>query len=170
MITIEEVRGLGEILKSYQWELNIIPPSSVAATIGSDILRLYADSASIPAIGSGQIQVSSGGHTLNYAGKAEYSQQWSVQLRTYENLDTIRLLRDWHQLQWDRRTGAQYPKADYEAVAMEVYLTDSFKNRLQTYSIYGAYIAQIGEVPLDYNSNAQISIPCTFTFDWMNTE
>jgi len=38
MITIEEVRGLGEILKSYQWELNIIPPSSVAATIGSDIL------------------------------------------------------------------------------------------------------------------------------------
>jgi len=170
MITIEEVRGLGEILKAYQWELNIIPPSLVAQTIGSDLIRLYADSASIPSIASGQIPVASGGHTVNYAGKAEYNQQWTVQLRAYEDLNTFRLLRDWHGLQWDRRTGAQYPKADYEAVAVEVYLTDSFKNRLQTFSIYGAYLAMIGEVPLDYNANSAIAIPCTFTYDWMNQE
>lgn len=164
---IEGLKSLGEPLKTFNYEM-FIPSVPGNGTDGVN-LRFYVDAASIPASGTEQLSVFAGGHEIRYAGRGIYSHEWTVGIRLYENKETINFLRAWHQLQWDRLTGIQ-STADIYKTTIFLQLNDAGNGIANQWRIVGAFIANMGEVPLNPDSSQAIIIPVTFAFDYLVNE
>lgn len=166
MFNIESLKALGEPFKTFNYQV-FIP--AVPGNGDGVNLRFYIDQASIPAVGSEQVPVFAGGHEIRYAGRGLYNHDWTVGVRVYENQETLALLSAWHALQWDKLEGTQ--------VASSAYKTSIFLQLLKAdgqiahqWRIIGAFIANIGEVPLAPDNSNVIIIPVTFGFDYVVNE
>lgn len=167
MIQIEELRSLGEPLKTYQFEVVIpVPPGG---GIDGESLRLRVDSASIPGIGVSDIAVNAGGHVVHYSDRVTYSHKWKFGVRDYEDLRITQALKAWHALQWDRTTGVSRPKTEY-STDVYVQLLAGDKQPLQTFRLIGCFISDIPEIPLNYTQSSIVVYDVTLTYDYFITE
>ena len=161
MFNIESLKSLGEPLKTFNYEVFI--PSVPGGGDGNQ-LRFYVDQASIPAIGSEQVPVFAGGHELRYAGRGIYTHDWTIGIRAYENDEALSTLRNWHALQWNRVEGTQVPATEYKT-SIFLHMLGGDGSIIHQWKILGAFIANIGEVPLSPDNSNVIIIPVTFGFD-----
>ena len=167
MFNIENLKALGEPLKTFNYEV-YIPQVPGAGTDGVN-LRFYVDQASIPASGSEQVPVFAGGHEIRYAGRGIYSHDWTIGLRLYENQEVMRFLNFWHRLQWDKTTGVQVSSDVYKTTIF-LQLNTAANAIAHQWRIIGAFVANIGEVPLAPDNSNPIIVPVTFGFDYFLTD
>lgn len=161
---IESLKSLGEPLKTFNYQI-YIPSIPGGGPLSGDDIKFYIDQASLPPIGSEQVSVFSGGHEIRYAGRGIYNHDWTVGMRLYEDNTVLQTLYLWHALQWDRVSGVRNSASVYkETIFLEV--LDSNNTVVNQWKIIGAFIANIGEVPLSPDNSNVIVIPVTFGFDY----
>lgn len=166
MFNIESLKALGEPFKTFNYQVFI--PSLPSNGDGIN-LRFYIDQASIPASGSEQVPVFAGGHEIRYAGRGIYNHDWTVGIRLYENQETLNILHSWHDLQWNKLEGTQVASSAYKTtIFLELLKADGTIGH--RWKILGAFIANIGEVPLAPDNSNVIIIPVTFGFDYFTEE
>lgn len=164
MIGVEELRHLGEPLKIYNFEVLIPDPGKYGAGT-DDVIRLRVDSCALPGITSDVIQVTSGGHTVKYAGRGRYSQNWGVRIREYEDMEITNFLINWHAAQWNRQTGIMLPKTEYSQDIM-VRMYGSGGNLVKTWNIIGCFIESIADIGLSYEASGVTGYDVTFGYDY----
>ena len=167
MFNIESLKSLGEPLKTFNYEV-FIPQVPGNGIDGSNV-RFYVDQASLPAVGTEQVSVFAGGHELRYAGRGIYPHEWTIGMRAYENRETLNMLTIWHNLQWDRINGTQNVSDVYKTTVF-IQLNDSAGGVSHRIRMIGAFIANIGDVPLSPDSSNAIIVPVTFAYDYFVTE
>jgi hypothetical protein len=163
MISIEDLRSLGDPLKVFNFEVLAVMPGAIGA--GFDDLRLRVSATSIPGVGVEPIVVSSGGHEVVYPGRIRYSHSWRVEIQEYENPILLNALIDWHQLVWNRTNGVQAAPTDYKTDIV-IQLQNSGKSTVRSWTLIGAWPQEIGDVGLDYRTSADVKIPLTFAYDY----
>lgn len=168
MFNIESLINLGEPLKTFNYQI-YIPSVPGNGPLSGDDLKFYIDQASLPPIGSEQVSVFAGGHELRYAGKGIYNHDWTVGMRLYEDGLLLQTLHQWHNLQWNREDGTSEISDEYKTtIFLEV--LGSQGEVINQWRIIGAFIANIGEVPLSPDNSNVIIVPITFSFDYyLNT-
>lgn len=160
--TIEQVRNLGSPQKSYNFEI-VIP--DIPGGASGDSLRLRVNTATIPGFGSNEpIEAAHGGHVVKYPGRGTYPRTWTFEVMEYEDMFWYDALQKWHALQWDRDTGVQQTPDQYKKT-VEVHLLNSNKDVTMKVILHGAYIEDVPDVTLDYNSSTPVNVSVTLGYD-----
>jgi hypothetical protein len=136
-VMIDEVQGLVDPLKSYQFLMNISPIRG-QNIIGNDVLSLRCTATSLPGSNFSQIPVDLGGFTLNYAGRRTFGGDWTTTIIEGQDMGVILQIASWMKLIYNQTTGVGSFKADYEAIAtVEMY--DDPNSVIGVRTLYGIW-------------------------------
>lgn len=160
-LTLKDVRGFGNPLRAYNFDL-IIPvlPGGAAG----EALRLHIVSTNIPGFSSEPMERAHHGVVIKHAGRGMYPRSWTNEFFESADLKVYNALLRWHGLQWDRETGAQ---ADDNAYKTEGYLHLLGNDRKPTkkFVLEGLWIEDIPDVLMDSGTSEVVRVPVTWSYD-----
>lgn len=163
MPSIEEIRGLGEFLKPYQFELVMSDlPSGIGVT--SEELRLRCTATQIPGSNLGVVDVALGGQTVREAGRRQFSGTWNVTLIEGTSTRIIRALSRWQDICFNPATGVQGSLVQYKKSA-KVLQYDNAGNFQLERRIVGIWPSSVPDVDMAQSDEA-VSLNVTFTYDY----
>ena len=163
-ITLQDVRGLAEPLRQYNYEF-VVPDVPGAGDGG--VLRIAVVTASIPGMQSEPFELSHGGFVTKHAGRGMYPRSLAIEYREGADLNVYNSLLAWHGLQWNRETGVQADESMYKTNAL-FRILDHSKAVAGTFNLEGVFIEDVGDVSMDYASSAEVRVPVTFSYDlWL---
>jgi len=152
---------VGEPQKQYAWELWIT--GGVAAHMGD--IRFFAKTVSLPQKSIEPIYTELAGVKYQYPGKDTSARTITATFFDDEHLTVYNYMKKWIDLMHTPGEGDALPKAQTVA-NIAVKLKDS-TDLVQTLTVNmpNAFIIDLGEVPLDYETSDAIEITVTFAFD-----
>jgi hypothetical protein len=121
---------------------------------------LYITTTSLPGRSINNIQVPFMGLQFNVPGTAQYpnSNGWNVTFRIPQNLSIRKKFEDWTKQIFDDETSTGAYNVPSKDVSNQIILTliDKQGNPLRTYTLYGAYCVNTGEMTLDVTTAGDI--------------
>ncbi len=159
---IESLKSNLDPARTYRWELVIAnPPSGVKG----EILTVRCQSTSKLGRSFGSINVpykQTAG--VKFAGRAKYSQTWSMTFIEGEDGRVAESINAWQNLIVDERSGRgiqdRYIKRD-----VYLRLLDSGEHETQKFKVIGCYPESISDVSLAYSGDSAITYSVTLAFD-----
>lgn len=165
-VTLQEVKNLSDGLRQHNFML-VIP--NVPGGDDGDILRLRAVTTSFPGFGSLPIERKMHGFTVKEAGEKSYPRALPCEFIEGSEAPILNLLRRWHRLQWENITGAQAPSSVYKTKAI-LQLMNNAKQVTHSIQLNGIYIEDVTDTPLTGETNDQVRISVTFSYDDWDAE
>lgn len=160
-LTVNDVRGLGNPLRTYNFEL-LLP--SLPGGGSSDILRLHIVTTVMPGFGSESAERAHHGHVIKHAGRATFPRTFSAEYFESADLKVHSILRKWHAYQWEPETGRQRDEDEYKTTGF-LQLLGNDRKMTKQFEIRGMYIEDVADVNLDGSSSEIVRIPVTFSYD-----
>lgn len=121
---------------------------------------LYITTTTLPGRSINNIQVPFMGLQFNVPGTAQYpnSNGWNVTFRIPQSLSVRRKLEDWTKQVFndETSTGAYNIPSRDSSNQVIITLIDKLGNPLRTYTLYGAYCVNTGEMTLDVTTAGDI--------------
>lgn len=164
--------------RSYLWEVSIIRDSSGDASLrnqvnnsassyitGDGILRFLAKSVTVPQQSVEVIKTHYMGKPIHYSGMDNSSHSITMTFWDNEQLAVYRYLTEWMQTINQSYTGRAVGKKNYGRT-IKIALRDSH-DLVDTYNIelFNAFVVDIGDIPLNYETSDAIEITATFMFE-----
>lgn len=141
--TIDNVRGLGDFVTTYQWNLKFLTfPRGIqapGAASTSAAMNIRCKSTDIPKATSDKLSTSIRGHKVHQAGILQYSDNIPLILAETVNNEVQKLLTGWREACWKVRTGVHQTKADAECLIQIERLNRQDKPIWQ-YTLIGAWL------------------------------
>jgi hypothetical protein len=111
-VTINDVQGLVDPLKSYQFQMTVAAPKG---GISSQILSLRCTATELPGISLDQVPVDLAGFTLIYSGRIKFSHTWTTTL--VEGTDALirTSIASWMKTAYNWITGVGANKVDIQS-------------------------------------------------------
>jgi len=168
-VTIDEVQGLIDPLKSYQFLMNISPIRG-QNHIGNDVLSLRCTATSLPGSTISPIGVDLGGFTLHYAGRRQFGGTWSTSIIEGQDMGVMLQISSWMKLIYDQTSGVGSFKADYEAIAtIEMY--DDPNSVIGVRTLYGVWPQADPGTPLSMaGGGSRIDYGITWSYDYWDDD
>jgi hypothetical protein len=164
-VLIEDVTGLVDPLKTYQFLMNISPIQGVKNFIGNDVLSLRCTATSLPGSTIAQIPVDLGGFTVQYAGRRQFAHNWSTVIIEGQDMGVMLQLASWMKLIYNQFTGIGSFKADHSAQAVVEMYNDP-NEVIGKRTLYGCFpIGDPGAALSMAGGGAAITLPITWSFD-----
>jgi len=174
--TIEgRAKTLPDIQRNWMWELLIPSISEVTNGIMSDVedLVIRCRTASIPARGNDPIESNFIGMKQFFPGKPTFGHTLAVTVEETEDQIVHKALTEWQNLIFNvdpgSPVGGQSQRPIKRAVAKDVYLLMYKYNGSEMdrkIRFYNCFIADVGEVSMEYAGGAAVQYPVTFQFDF----
>lgn len=121
---------------------------------------LYLTTAQLPAKAINNVQVPFMGLKFNVPGTVNYpgSEGWTVKFRVPQNLSIRRKFEDWQASVFDdsTSTGAYNVPSKDASNQIVIVLIDKNGNPLRTYTLFGAWVQQVGALALDVTTAGEI--------------
>jgi len=121
---------------------------------------LYLTTAQLPAKAITNVQVPFMGLKFNVPGTVNYpgSEGWTVKFRIPQNLSIRRKFEDWQSSVFDdsTSTGAYNVPSKDASNQIVIVLIDKNGNPLRTYTLFGAWVQQVGALALDVTTSGEI--------------
>lgn len=121
---------------------------------------LYLTTAQLPAKAINNVQVPFMGLKFNVPGTVNYpgSEGWTVKFRVPQNLSIRRKFEDWQKSVFDdsTSTGAYNVPSKDASNQIVIVLIDKNGNPLRTYTLFGAWVQQVGALALDVTTAGEI--------------
>jgi len=114
--TIDDIRSISDFATMYQWNLIFsVFPSGLNTPPDSEVMNVRCISSDIPKLTNQPIEVSIRGHKIKQAGIHNYS--GTITLTFIEAVDNVisDFLREWRELMWSVKEGAQVTREQCEA-------------------------------------------------------
>ena len=165
---IAQVRALATPAKSYLWEF-ILPSVPGAAGAVPDAMTFRARATSWPARGVTTADSNFKGHTIKHPSKNNFTRTLQVTFEEGMNGVVIKAIRDWLNLWLDERDGSGNDESEVVVDAFVRLLNHSNEVVLQGH-IYGLFVENMPDVPLDYASNEILKVPVTFGFSYWDLD
>lgn len=162
MITVQQVRALGDPARAYNFEVTI---PNVPGGGNGQVLKGRARTAVIPGEEVQTFEQNQQGHTIKHAGIKTYPRTIEVQFEESNNYDVKTMLERWLDLVADRRTMVHADSSVYKTTCL-IQLLRNNKKVAKTIRLNGFFITTTPDVPLDATSNDSVKIGATFSYDW----
>lgn len=121
---------------------------------------LYITTTTLPARAIQNVEVPFMGLRFNVPGTVNYpnSAGWNVTFRLPQNYDIRRKFEDWQKQVFDdsNSTGAYNIPSKDAANQVVIVLIDKAGTPIRTYTLFGAWIQQIGELSLDMTAAGEV--------------
>ncbi len=160
-LTLEDVRGLSDSLKNFNFDL-VIP--NVPGGGDGEAFRLHVVTAAIPGLSSEIIERAHHGFTVKEAGRGQFPRVFPCEFYESSDLKIFKALKAWHDLQWDKNTGAQAARTVYTT---SIYLKTLGNDRNESASIKmnSCFIEDIADSPVSGDNSETVRVSVTFSYD-----
>jgi hypothetical protein len=165
-VTINDVQGLVDPLKGYQFQMTVAAPKG---GISSQLLSLRCTSTHLPQVGLDPVLVDLAGFTLVYSGRARFNHSWSTTL--VEGTDSIiRVsISSWMKLAYNWITGVGANKTDIQSIA-KIQMYDNPNNPTVAYYLYGVFPVANPVVALQMSDSRMIAPDIQWSFDYWDID
>lgn len=165
-MSIEDVRAINNPQKSYEWEVEILGPS----TGGEPGLTARAQTISIPETSVEVIEINHKSDKTTHAGKTSSPRTMTVNFFDDEALTVFRFFKNWMQLIHNENTGGGANRTAYVATILIKQLHTDSETLSATHTVRGAFPTTIGEVSLSYDTSEHMTVDITFSFQTHNVD
>lgn len=151
-----------------KFRVEIVPPTFMGGAAGAikDKLSFFCKTAMIPAQRVGEIQIGYMGQKLKIAGDREYD-DWTISVYNTEEWDIRTAFEIWLDLINNFQGNVKTEHNSY-MTDLKVYQISAEGIDIAGYLLKDAWIKEIGEVSLDWDSNDEIStFDCTFAVNYL---
>lgn len=167
--TAGRLKNLGEIQKTYNWELYI--PS--IEDLDQDDMVIRVRNTVIPGRSITPIESHFMGTKSWHAGKTEYTGTFNVQMEEFEDQKVFTALHSWQQAIFDYSpdspTAGQSKVQDKNGYTRDIVLR-MYKNngvKMEKEIVYfNAWPTSVSDVSLDYTASDSVKYECTFQYDY----
>lgn len=172
------LQNSGDVLKSYQWTLDIPQLDKVVTNLDVDGFKVRCRSAQLPGRSIQPIESYYLGMKQMFAGRVNFNGSFPVVLEEFEDQKVIQSLYEWHQKIFDvdpasATAGGSQVMFKRQTLGL-AYSTDIFLTLLKynneslskKYRLYNAWPLSMEDVGLDYAGNDSVKINVTFAYDF----
>lgn len=163
MATIEEIRGLAESLKGYQFKVTIASPPGEGASI--EVLQFRVQSSVLPGRTIDPVVTSLGGYDITDPGRIPGPRTWTTTFTEGTDVQILQRIDSWQKLCFDPETGVQGSRADVKRIAL-FELLDNAKNVTLSRQIVGIWPQDLTDVPFDNASSENVAVDVTWSYDY----
>lgn len=160
MATIEDVRGINNPQMNYEWEVEILGPS----TGGETALTTHAQSVTIPEVSSEVIELNFKSDKTSHAGRNASPRTTTVTFFDDEDLTVYRFLKNWKSLINNESTGGGVNRPAYVANIVIRQFARNSEDVVANHTLIGAWLTTVGDVSLNYDSSEVMTVEATFNF------
>jgi|SRR3954468_19324794 len=169
-VLVEQLEGLVDPLKSYQFRMNISPVRGTANFIGNDIMSLRCTGTNFPGSTIPQIGVDLGGYHLHYNGMRMFSYQWTTTLIEDQEVNISAQIASWMKLIYNQRTSVGNFKRDYASVGTIEVFNDP-DDVVWTRSVYNIWPTVDPDVLFSFaGGGTRIDKPIVWSFDYWDDD
>lgn len=138
-VTTEEVRNIGSVYTTYQWNFVVVtPPAALPNFPSSRQLNARAQSSDTPTKTNEKIIVTMRGHRVAQAGPDTFNSPLNVTFIETSDNTIFNMLRQWQEVVTATNTGAHGDKLDVEAV-VELQLLSRNDIASQAFTLFGVF-------------------------------
>ena len=163
MASIEQVRNLAEVFKSYQFRINISNPPGAGASI--ELMQFRCTAAPIPGKQVEEVLVPLGGYNVKYPGRSIPVGVWTATFIEGTDLQVIQRMKEWQEVCHNQQSGVQGESADYKR-NITIELLDNAGEVSQTHRMVGCWPQDTPDVALDTASSEAVRYDVTFAYDY----
>jgi len=165
-VTLEDVRRIGDPLRSYNFDLLI---TSMPGNGDGNLIRLSVTTASIPGFAVESFESNHHGHTIKHAGRGIHTRTLTIEYEESSDLRIYNAFRSWRDLQWHPVTGVQAEPAEYKTDGfLELY--DAGKNQTKRIKMIGMYVEDVADSILDGAASDSVKVSVTFSYDYTDDD
>lgn len=162
MSNIQDVRGINNPQKSYEWEVDILGLSTGALRD----MSFYAKTVNIPPSSIEQIVINHKSSRTAHAGRDASDHTVTMTFWDDENLTIYNYFQQWHDtLLRNPITGGGSSKDLYTADVLIKLLASDDETETARAKLSYAFPTELGEIPLSYDGSEPVEISVTMSFD-----
>ena len=165
---IASVRALGTPAKQYLWEF-IIPQVPAAAGAVSDALSFRARVAAWPGRGVGTAISHFKGHKIKHPTRNNFPQTMPVTFEEGMNGIILQTLVNWFNAWLDEKDGSSQGESVVKTDAI-IRLLNHQDQVVAHGHIFGFFVENMPDIPLNYDADALLQIAGTFGYDYWDLE
>lgn len=159
-MSIERTRAIHNPQKSYEWEVEIIGPS----TGGLNSLTAYAQTVSLPEESVEEIIINHKSERTTHAGRVASARTVTLGFFDDEGLTVYRYITNWLEIIKNSVTGGGVDRSLYGAEIVIRQLKSDSKTVSAKHTLKLAFPTSRGEVSLNYDSSEAMTFDVTFSF------
>ena len=159
--SIGKIQELGDIQRTYTWEL-LIPP---IADVTTEDLRIRCRSVSIPGRSQEVITSNFAGMEVHFPGRQKFTQPFNITFEEFADRKIAKALYVWQQSVFDTEVAGGAGK---QAVNVILQLTNYDTSNVQSYGkikLSQAWPESVAEVPLSYAENGAVQYTLALRYD-----
>lgn len=164
MASIENVRAIHQPQRAYEWEVEILGPS----TGGLPALTVHANSFSIPELSIETMEWNHKSEKSGYHGRIASDRTLTISFYDSEDLVAYTFFRQWFDTMHNQTTGGGAERSIIDADIILRQLAEDSETVTGRHEFVGAFPTSIGEVSLDYESSEIMTFDMTFYFQKHN--
>ena len=167
--TAEEVRHLGSLYTTYQWNFVVVsPPVAVPSFPSSRQLNARAQSMAVPTKTNEKIQIRMKGHSVAQAGPDTFNSPLEVTFIETSDNTIFNMLRLWQEAVTQTNTGAHGDKLDVEAI-VELQLLARDDTPSQAFTMYGVFPESNAPAALGSEGGEVYTNAISFHYDYFRS-
>lgn len=169
---------IGDVQRTYNWQVSIPKPIAVSAPDWEEDLLLRARSAAIPGVTINQIESSFMGMKQQFAGNATLEHSLAVEFEEFEDQKILEYLNLWSRSIFDTQNvtngGGAFTAAESKADYSVTLTLNMFKNNRESTPkkilFHNAWLQSYSSVSLGYGDASSVKYPATFYWDYYTIE
>lgn len=150
-----------ELARTYQFQVELVFPTIIGS---SNLVNVLVESTDTPSKNYAVVSSNFAGQPLNFAGLPKFP-TWMVTFRIDDNHDVYKKLRAWNELVVGTLTNIAAFPAQYKT-NFKVYQLDNAGNKLISWQLFGVWVSNIEDTPLDYNNKDVSTVKIDFEYDY----
>jgi hypothetical protein len=165
-VTINDVQGLVDPLKGYQFQMTISP---ARGGISSQILSLRCTATELPGIALDQVPIDLAGFTLVYGGRIRFSHTWRTTLVEGTNSEIRIAIASWMKTAYNWITGVGANKTEIQSTA-KIQMYDNPNNPIVANYLYGLFPIANPAIALQMAQSTAVAPDITWSFDYCDMD
>lgn len=153
--------NIRDIARAYQYQMEIVFPTVIGS---SDLVNILVESVDVPAKTYAAVASNYAGQPMQLAGMATFG-TWGCTMRIDDNYDIYKKFRAWNELVVGTQTNIASFPSQYKST-FKLYHLDGQGNKLISYEMVGAWVANINESPINYSSKDISTVKIDFEYDY----
>ena len=162
MANIQNIRGMDNPSRAYEWEVSIEAPSAVG---NLEVLVERAQNVSVPETSIETIEIPYKSRTSYFAGRDSSGHTVDIEFFDDESHQVYRYFKNWIESISSSREGGGVTRDEYGAKMIIKQLSHNSTDTTITHELTKVFPTSVGEISLDYSASEHTTFTVTMSFE-----